>query len=194
MPHLGTFKFQAPVNQERKGQKHVPLSVSLSISLLPPPCPFAAARALFIRQSPPSQPRAHLGAAAAMLGSPLSGQCSCCPQAQLSSARSMPILNAPLLGGDVLLWNVKKEPVLKDFNPPGTYTASKEQGASDKTVYSEQLVNTPPCGVLLRIPRDAADPSSTLHQLPESRDPTSSQPFVPEKANTPRRKHIKLHQ
>lgn len=137
-PHLGAFKFQAPVTQERKGQRHVPLSVSLNISLLPPPYPIAAARALFIRQRPPSQPRAHPGAVAVMLGSPLPGQSSCCPQTQLSSARSMPILNAPLLGGDVLLWNVKKEPMLKDFNPPGTYTASKEQGASDKTVYSEQ--------------------------------------------------------
>lgn len=50
----------------------------------------------------------------------------------------MPILNAPLWGGDIFFWNVKKEPVLQDFNPPGAYTASKEQGASDKSVYSEQ--------------------------------------------------------
>lgn len=138
MPHLGAFKFQAPVTQERKGQRHVPLSVSLSISLLPPPCPFTAARALFIRQRSPSQPRAHPGAAAAMVGSPLPASA---PAAHKHSYHQLdPCLFSMHLFGEVtfFFWNVKKEPVLQDFNPPGAYTASKEQGASDKSVYSEQ--------------------------------------------------------
>lgn len=107
------------LGEERAKARSLCQLLSASCSRLPL-CPFNAARALFIGQSPQPGASTPPRAEAAMPGSPLPSPYACAPHTPLTTANPRLFFMCLFLqgggrgrgGGDVI-WDMKKEPVLK---------------------------------------------------------------------------------
>ena len=105
----GPFKSQKQSLRRGKGKGTFLCQFLLSSRSRFPPCPFLAARALFIRQSPHLAP--YLSGSTQHARQPSAGSLRLSPQTQSDTARSMPVLSMRLFRDQGVTWDVKKEPV-----------------------------------------------------------------------------------
>lgn len=172
VPHLGAFKFQALVTREKKGQRHIS-SVSFSQRLaLASPRPLCCCPSIVYQAESSCQPWGTSWGSSCQARQPFAGQCACSPQTRLTTARAMPTLNSPLLGGKVVPGNVKKEPMLKTSihqaptQSSGEISKSKEHQIRLHT--QKSLLGTCLAAfhvVLLKVSGTLSVPPSALHQL-----------------------------
>lgn len=118
MPHAGAFKFQAPLPRRGKGKGTFPLSAPLSISLSPPPLPFHCCQSIVYPAEPPARQLGTSQGKRRHARQPSARSICLRPSHTVNHSQSTPVLFVPLFAGrrwgrgDVI-WNTKKEPVLK---------------------------------------------------------------------------------